>query len=61
MTETMSVHNIKDVKYASALSRKRTGVRTVLGAVGGLLAEGVPVRMMEVNKYVDETPPCTGD
>lgn len=57
----MSLHNIKDVKYAAVPSRKRTGVRTVLGAVGGLLAEGVPVRMMEVNKYVDETPPCTGD
>lgn len=35
--------------------------RSVLGAVGGSLAEGVPVRIMEVNKYVDETPPCTGD
>ena len=54
-TETMSVHNIKDVKYASVLSKKRNGVRTLLGAVGGLLAEGVPVRMKEVSKYDDET------
>ena len=55
VTETMSVHNIKDVKYASVLSRKRSGIRTILGAVGSLFAEGVPVRMMEVNKYTDET------
>ena len=55
VTETMSVHNIKDVKYASVLSRKRNGVRTAQDAVGSLLAEGVPVRMMEVNKYADET------
>ena len=54
VTETMSFHNIKDVKYVSVLSRKRSGLRTVLGAVGGLLTEGVPVRMMEVNKYADE-------
>ena len=55
VTETMSVHNIKDVKYASVLSRKHNGVRSILGAVGSLLAEGVPVRMIEVNRYADET------
>lgn len=55
VTETMSVHNIKDVKYASVLSRNRNGVRTVLSAVGSLIAEGVPVRTMEVNKFADET------
>lgn len=53
--ETMSVHDIKDVNYVSVLSRKRSGIRTVLGAAGTLLAQGVPVRMMEVNNYTDET------
>ncbi len=53
--ETLSVHNIKNVKYASALSRGRNGIRMVLGAAGSLLAEGVPVRMMKVNNYADQT------
>ena len=55
VNETMSVHNIKDVKYASVLSRSRNGIRTILGAVGSLLAEGVPVRMMKVNNYTGDT------
>lgn len=54
VTEIMMAHSIKDVKYGSVLLRKRNGVRTALGAVGSLLAEGVPVRMIEVNKYTDE-------
>ena len=53
--EIMSVHNIKDVKYVSVLSRKRNGIRTALGAAGSLLAEGIPVRMKEVNNYADES------
>jgi zearalenone synthase (highly reducing iterative type I polyketide synthase) len=51
--ETMNVHNIKNVKYLSVLSRKRNGIRTALGAAGSLLVEGVPVRMMRVNNFAD--------
>ena len=53
--ETMNVHNIKDVKYVSVLSRKRNGIRTALGAAGSLLAEGVPVSLTKVNNYADKT------
>ena len=53
--ETMGVHNIKNVRYASVLSRKQDGIRTVLGAAASLFAEGVPVRIMEVNSYAEDT------
>ena len=51
--ETMSAHNIKDVKHVSVLSRNRDRLRPVQEAVGSLFAEGVPVRVMEVNDYAD--------
>ena len=50
-----SVHGIKNVKYVSVLYRKQNGIRTALAAAGNLLAEGVPVHMMNVNRSADET------
>ena len=52
--ETMSAHNIKDVKCVSVLWRNRNGLRPVQEAVGSLFAERGLVRMMEVNRYADE-------
>lgn len=50
-----SVHGVKNVKYVSVLYRKQNGFRTALGAAGNLLAEGVPVHVMNVNGGADET------
>ena len=53
--ETMNVHDIKGVKYFSVLSKRRSGIRTILEAAGSLFAEGVPVRMIKANTYTDKT------